>query len=400
MKLLFADAFPEPSLAVLREAGHEITIDPDLNGDTLPDAIGDHNILIVRSTKVNADTITNGQQLSMVLRAGAGTNTIDKAAAADAGVYVCNVPGQNSIAVAELAMGLLLAVDRRIADNVADLRNNQWDKKKYSKADGLFGKTLGIIGVGSIGLALAERARAFGITTYAVRKDGRSTEVENRIRATGVKLLDTTDELLATCDIISLHVPANDATKAMVDADFLAKMKPDAVLLNTSRGELIDEPALVAALDNGLRAGLDVYCNEPSATGEFNCELASHPNVVGTHHIGASTEQSQAAIAAGVIEVIESYTAGQLLNCVNMEVVSAATASLIVRHFDRVGVLAQVFDVLRRSGINVETMQNQIFAGSNAAVATIDVAGALGDDVLEALNNIDDVIQATSWKIS
>ena len=400
MKLLFADAFPEPSLDLLRDAGHEITIDPDLNGDTLPDAIGDNNILIVRSTKVNAETIANGNQLSMVLRAGAGTNTIDKAAAADVGVYVCNVPGQNSIAVAELAMGLLLAIDRRIADNVADLRDGQWNKKKYSKADGIFGKTLGIIGVGSIGLALAERARAFGIATYGVRKDGRSTEVENRIRAAGVRLLDTTDELLATCDIISLHVPANDATKAMVDADFLAKMKPDAILLNTSRGEVIDEAALASALDNGLRAGLDVYCDEPSATGDFACAIASHPNVVGTHHIGASTEQSQSAIAAGVVEVIDGYTAGQLLNCVNMADVSAATASLTVRHFDRVGVLAQVFDVLRRSGINVGSMQNQIFAGSNAAVATIDVAGALGDDVLEAINDIEDVIHATGWKLS
>ena len=185
----------------------------------------------------------------------------------------------------------------------------------------------------------------------------------------------------------------------MVDAEFLNSMKPNAILLNTSRGEVIDEVALLDALDNGLRAGLDVFCDEPSSsTDSFSCKVAQHPNVVGTHHIGASTDQSQAAVASGVLEVLEAYGDGRVLNCVNIEQATPATASLIVRHFDRVGVLAKVFDVLRRSEINVETMQNQIFAGSNAAVATIDVAGALGEDVLDALRNIDEVIHASSWK--
>ncbi len=401
MKLLFADQFPEQARNALADAGHEITFSPSLTADDLPGAIADNQVLIVRSTKVTAEAIAAGSLLSMVVRAGAGTNTIDKQAAADAGVYVCNVPGQNAIAVAELAMGLLIAVDRRIADNVADLRAGSWNKKMYSEADGLFGKTVGIIGIGSIGLAFAERAKAFGMTPYAVRKDGRSQDTENRIRAAGVRLVDTQDDLLERCDVISLHVPANTDTTGMVNADFLAKMKPNAILLNTSRGEVIDEAALLSALDNGLRAGLDVYCDEPgSSTGDFACTVGQHPNVVGTHHIGASTEQSQAAVAAGVSEILENYAFGRVLNCVNMEKATPATASLIIRHFDRVGVLAQVFDVLRRSEINVETMENEIFAGSNAAVATIDVAGALGEDVLQALRSIDEVIHASSWKRS
>lgn len=401
MKLLFADQFPEAARNALADAGHEITFLPSLGADDIPGVIDDHQVLIVRSTKVTGEAISSASMLSMVIRAGAGTNTIDKQAAADAGVYVCNVPGQNAIAVAELAMGLLIAIDRRIADNVADLRAGNWNKKVYSEADGLFGKTVGIIGVGAIGLAFADRARAFGITPYAVRKDGRSQETENRIRSAGVRLLDSQDELLAHCDIVSLHVPANEETTNMVDAEFLAKMKPNSVLLNTSRGEVIDEVALLGALDKGLRAGLDVYCDEPgSSTDSFACTVGQHPNVVGTHHIGASTEQSQAAIAAGVMEILDAYGEGRVLNCVNMEKATPATASLIVRHYDRVGVLAQVFDVLRRSEINVETMENQIFAGSNAAVAIIDVAGALGEDVLQALRNIDEVIQASSWKRS
>ncbi len=399
MKLLFADSFPEAARSALEVAGHEITYAPDLGADDLPTAISDHQVLIVRSTPVTGATVGAATMLSMIIRAGAGTNTIDKQAAADKGVYVCNVPGQNAIAVAELAMGLLIAVDRRIADNVADLRAGQWNKKLYSSADGLFGKNVGIVGVGSIGLAFADRAKGFGMAPYAVRKAGRSQAIENRIRAAGIRLLDTQRELLEHCDVISIHVPATEDTTAMVDAEFLNSMKPNAILLNTSRGEVIDEVALLDALDNGLRAGLDVFCDEPSSsTDSFSCKVAQHPNVVGTHHIGASTDQSQAAIASGVLEVLEAYGDGRVLNCVNIEQATPATASLIVRHFDRVGVLAKVFDVLRRSEINVETMQNQIFAGSNAAVATIDVAGALGEDVLDALRNIDEVIHASSWK--
>ncbi len=398
MKILFADSFPDAYRNDLVAAGHEITFEPGLSGDDLPAVIADHQVLIVRSTKVSAATIEAGSMLSMVIRAGAGTNTIDKQAAADAGVYVCNVPGQNAIAVAELAMGLLLAIDRRIADNVSDLREGQWNKKLYSTADGLFGKSVGIIGVGAIGTAFAERARAFGMTPYAVRKDGRSQAVENSIRAAGIRLVDSQEELLAVSDVISIHVPANADTEKMVGADFLNAMRPNSILLNTSRGEVIDEEALLVALDGGLRAGLDVFCNEPgSSTDSFTCAVAQHPNVVGTHHIGASTEQSQNAIATGVVEILDAYGHGRVLNCVNMEDATPANAALIVRHYDRVGVLAQVFDVLRRSGINVETMENQIFSGANAAVATIDVAGPLGDDVIAALRKIEDVIHASSW---
>ncbi|MEE9416596.1 MAG: NAD(P)-dependent oxidoreductase [Acidimicrobiales bacterium] len=401
MKILFADQIPKEFRDQLVESGHEVCFSPDLNADTLADNISDNGVLVVRSTKVTAATIEAGEHLSLIVRAGAGTNTIDKQAAADRGVYVTNVPGKNAIAVAELAMGLLLAIDRRIADNVVDLRDDRWNKKVYSTADGLFGKNVAIIGVGAIGLAFAERARAFGITPHALRKDGRSSDTENKIRAAGIRLVDSEDELLSLADVVSLHVPASPQTVGMVDSEFLARMKPNAILLNTSRGEVIDEAALINALDNGLRAGVDVYCDEPSSgSGTFTSKLAQHPNVVGTHHIGASTDQSQNATSTGVVAVIDAYGDGRVFNCVNMQDSAEATASLIVRHYDRVGVLAQVFAVLRRSGINVGAMENSIFAGSNAAVATIDIAGALGEDVLETIGQIDEVIQASAWKRS
>ena len=319
MKILIADSFPESHVEQLRSDGHEVTIDPSLDADSLPSCIDDNEVLIVRSTKVNADTLEAASALKLVIRAGAGTNTIDKAFAKEIGIRVCNVPGANAIAVAELVMGMIISIDRHIADNVADLRNNLWNKKKYSQAQGLFGQKIGILGLGAIGLAVAERATAFGMEVYAVAKPGRSEDAEQRIREAGISQLGSMEELICSCDIVSLHMPATEETKGMVDQSFLSKMKDGAILINSSRGELIDEAALLEAMDSkGIRAGLDVYDNEPGAGDQhFDSAMATHPNVCGTHHIGASTNQAQIAVADGVINVIQSYQEDSLINCVN-----------------------------------------------------------------------------------
>ena len=221
MKVLFADSLPDEYADQLRARGDECEVRGDLTADDLPGAIEGVDVLVVRSTRVTADTIANSDRLGLIVRSGAGTNTIDCEAAANAGIYVCNVPGTNSLAVAELTMGLLLAIDRHIADATADLRRGTWNKVAYSRSDGVHGKTLGIIGVGEIGMAVAERARGFGLTVSAERKPGRKPETEARIRAAGVKLVDGLDELVRGSDIISVHVPGNASTAALVDADFL-----------------------------------------------------------------------------------------------------------------------------------------------------------------------------------
>ena len=255
----------------------------------------------------------------MIIRAGAGTNTIDKDAAADRGIPVCNIPGKNAVAVAELAMGLLIAIDRRIPENVIDLRAGRWNKKKYSVAQGLMGRHMGIIGLGAIGLAVAERARAFGIHVYVVDKPDRSAQTRETLAGLGLQTVPDLDSMLNVCDIISLHVPSAAETKGMVDAEFVAKLQPGAILINASRGDVIDETALLAAMnEKGIRAGLDVYADEPSAgEGAFSSALASHPNTCGTHHIGASTDQAQKAVSDGVLEVIEAFVGGTVMNCVN-----------------------------------------------------------------------------------
>jgi len=319
MKILIADSFPDSHQQILLNEGHQITFEPALNGDSLIETIADHEILIVRSTTVSAAALGAGEQLKLVIRAGAGTNTIDKPAATELNIRVCNVPGANAVAVAELAMGLILAIDRNIPDNVSDLNQGTWNKKKYAKARGLFGQKIGILGLGAIGLAVAERARAFGMPVYAIKKNDRTNAAEQRINGVGITQLNSIDELLAECDIVSLHMPASPETRNIVNAEFLGKMKPGAMLINTSRGELVDEVALIAAMDDkGIRAGLDVYQNEPdSSDHSFNSKLASHANVYGTHHIGASTDQAQVAVANGVLEIISAYSSGDFRNCVN-----------------------------------------------------------------------------------
>ena len=394
LRILFADAIAAERLQPLLDNGIECVVEPGLGADDLPSSIAGYDGLVVRSTKVLADTIDAADKLQFVVRAGAGVDNIDCDAASAAGVFVCNVPGRNAVAVAELAMGLLLASDRRIADNTSDLRNGVWQKGLYSKAEGILGKTMGIVGLGEIGLQVAKRAKAFGLTVIAVRKEGRSSSVKQRIRSIGIRMVDNTNELLAESDIVSLHVPKSPSTTGMVNAEFLAKMRPTAVLLNTSRGEVIDEVALLAALNNGLRAGLDVYAHEPkSKDGSFDSPIASHPNVVGTHHIGASTEQAQQSIADGTVETVQAFLTGTPVNVVNMNNAPRGTANLIVKHLNRVGVLAAIFALLRADDVNVQEVENQLFSGQHgAAVATIHVSRTPSESTLNSLSRVDHVL--------
>jgi D-3-phosphoglycerate dehydrogenase len=277
---------------------------------------------------------------------------------------------------------------------VADLRGGHWDKERYVKARGLLGSTMGIIGLGSIGLAVAERAAAFGVHLQSLAKPGRSAYVVSRAEELGITMCDSMRDLVSSSDIVTLHVPSCEDTRHLVDDGFLDQMRKGAILLNTSRGDVVDERALLKALDaDAVRAGLDVFADEPSSgKGPWDSPLGRHPNVVGTHHIGASTEQAQRSIAAGVTEIVDAFLAGEARHCVNLEPSRLGSITLIVRHLDRVGVLAQVLDQLRTAGLNVEHMENRIFRGGEAAVASIDVAGQTSDDLLAALREVPHVL--------
>ena len=319
MRILVADKLPAHVADTLRAARHEVRLEPDLTAATLPEAVGGVDVLVVRSTKVTADTVRAADALRLVVRAGSGTDTIDCDEATRCGVLVANVPGANALAVAELTMGLLLAVDRAIPDATAELRAGRWDKKRFSAVGrGLHGRRLGIVGLGGIGLAVAERAAAFGMSLVALEKGSRSAEASRRIDALGIRLVPDLVALAAEVDVLTLHVPLVTGTEGLVGAEVLDALQPG-ILLNTSRAEVVDTEALLARLDDGsLSAGLDVFPDEPgSGTAEWRSPLAAHPRVVGTHHIGASTEQAQDAVARGVVEVVTAFAGGELRNVVN-----------------------------------------------------------------------------------
>ena len=394
MKILIADKVHESAISGLESLGHEVTFKPSITSEELNQHLSNIEALVVRSTRVGKDSIEAANALELIIRAGAGTDTIDVEAASNYGIYVCNIPGKNAVAVAELTFGLLLAIDRRIADAVIDLRQGLWNKKSYSKAEGLMGKTIGIIGLGDIGLCVAERAKAFGLNVLGQRRSGREPHVEQRIRQIGIKLVDTKEELVSQSNIVSVHVPYNDETNALINRDLLQHFMEDAILINTSRGEVLDEEAVLEAInERGLKAGLDVFRNEPTqGKGEFHSQIASNLSVVGSHHIGASTVQASKAIAQGILDTVTGFEQGSPLDCVNQSPTGDGTSQVRVRHLDRVGVLASVLSSLRAAELNVQYMDNKVFAGKNAAVSTIEVAGDIPSDLYESILRLDNVL--------
>ncbi|MBL8192005.1 MAG: hydroxyacid dehydrogenase [Acidobacteria bacterium] len=396
MKILIADKFEQSGIDGLRAFGCEVISNPDLKDDALAAAICDTgaDVLVVRSTKVNEAALDAGK-LRLVVRAGAGFNTIDVKAASARGIYVSNCPGKNSVAVAELAFALILALDRRIADNVAELRAGKWNKKEFGKAAGLKGRTLGLIGLGQIGREMITRAQAFGLNVIGWSRNLTPEKAEEL----GIQYRQTILELVHEADIISLHVALTPDTRSFINADIFEVMKPGTIFINTARAEVVDQDALTQAVKTKhIRAGLDVFANEPTtATGEFSDDIVHLPGIYGTHHIGASTDQAQEAIAAETVRIIREFKdTGAVPNVVNLADRTPATHKLVVRHKDRPGVLAHVLNEIKAANINVQQMENIVFAGAEAAIARIELDGTLEPETMDRIRSGNaDVIEAS-----
>jgi D-3-phosphoglycerate dehydrogenase len=391
MKVLVADAFPKERIADIAALGVEVEHRPDLPVKELPAAAAGASILVVRGKQVPAEVFERGDALSLVIRAGAGVNTIDVGAASRRGVYVANCPGQNAIAVAELALGLMVALDRRIPDNVERLRAGKWDKKTFSESHGLFGRTLAVVGLGAIGRETARRGQGFGMRVLAW---SRSLD-DSRARDLGVERAPDVLAAARSADVLSLHLPLAPETRGIVSREVLAALKPGAILVNTARAELVDQAALLEAARSGrIRVGIDVHAGEPEkGQADFESELARLPNVYGTHHIGASTDQAQEAIAQEVVRILRVFLSqGSVPNCVNVARKTPAKARLVVRHHDKVGVLANVLDTIREAGINVQEVQNTVFDQAAAACCTIQLDERPGDALLERIRSRRDEI--------
>ena len=383
MKVLVADKFEQSGLDGLTRLGTEVLYEPTLSGDALSERLvaSEAAILVVRSTKVTAETLSTSK-LGLIVRAGAGVNTIDVKAASERGIIVTNCPGKNSLAVAELAFGLIIACDRRIPDNVADLRTGVWNKQEYSQSRGLYGRTLGLIGLGKIAQEMIVRAKAFGMIVV-----GHARWMTPDLAAgLGIGRADSEEQLAQMADVVSVHIALTPETRGSLGESFFDKLRPGSIFVNTSRAEVVDEPALLRAVrEKGIRAGLDVFEGEPQESkGTFDGPILREPGVYGTHHIGASTEQAQEAIAAEVVRIVKEYRAtGQPPNAVNVKSrAEVATHLLVVRHLDRVGVLAHVLSVLKDEGVNVQEMENIVLGGATTAIAQISVTAPPSEEGL------------------
>jgi D-3-phosphoglycerate dehydrogenase len=403
MKVLVADPFEQSGLDGLAAAGCDVVFEPALKDDALATALRETRaeVLVVRSTKVTAPMMDGGD-LALIVRAGAGYNTIDVTAASARGVYVSNCPGKNAAAVAELAIGLIIALDRRIADNVAELRAGRWDKSAFAKAKGLEGRTLGLLGFGTIAQEVARRAQGFGLDLviwsrrFEASTTGSTPDVgaldgyglDTSGRRSRVSVAGSPGDVASEADILSIHLALAEETRGLVDADVIGRLRPGAILVNTSRAEVLDHDALaVAVRERAIRVGLDVFPGEPTTgTAEFHLPLLDLPGVYGTHHIGASTEQAQEAIAGETVRIVRAFReTGRVPNVVNLARRTPASHLLVVRHRNRPGVLAHVFESLLAAGINVLETENVIFEDAEAAVARINMDGPVSDDELASM---------------
>ena len=395
MTILIADSFSPAAQERLRIAGHTVLSEPKLAGDDLTAALAEHapEVLVVRSTKVTAADLDASPSLELVVRAGAGVDTIDVQAASRRGVFVANCPGKNAAAVAELAWGLLLALDRRIPDNVAEAREGHWNKGEFAGARGVQGRTLGLLGMGSIGQEMVKRAKGFGMPVVAWSRSLTASGASDL----GISRAETPLDVARQADVVSVHVASTPDTRHLVDDAFVDAMREGAFLINTSRADVVDEDAVARGLgEKGLRFATDVPAGEPQAkAGDLDHPLADHPRVYITHHVGASTDEATEAIGQEAARVILTYAeTGRVENGVNLADQTPATHLLTVRHLDRVGVLAGVLGEMREAGWNVQEMENLVFDGAEAACARIRFDGEPDEATLERIRGVDHVIAA------
>jgi D-3-phosphoglycerate dehydrogenase len=290
----------------------EVDVRLDLDKAALLEVIGDYDALVVRSaTKVTADVIAAGTRLRAIGRAGTGVDNIDVPAATERGIIVVNAPASNSVAVAELTIGLLIALARNIPRGYVSLQDGKWERSKLVGWE-VRGKTLGLVGLGRIGAEVARRARAMQMEVIAYDP----VVSFDRAESLGVTLLPL-DELLSRSDIVSLHVPLTDNTRGLIGADALARMKPGACVINASRGGIVDEAALLEAIEAGRIGGaaLDVFSAEPLPG---DSPLLGNPKIIPLPHLGASTAEAQThagtEVADGVLVALSGASPRYAVN--------------------------------------------------------------------------------------
>jgi D-3-phosphoglycerate dehydrogenase len=374
VRILVAEPIADEGIAQLREH-HEVDVRLGLDPDALAAIVGDYDALVVRSqVDVDAKLIAAGKRLTVIGRAGVGVDNVDLDAATRAGITVVNAPTGNTIAATEQTLALMLAVARKIAAADASLRRGEWKRAQFTGLE-LRGRTLGIVGLGKIGQAIADRARAFEMTILGV--DPYVSAEQAALH--GIELCDL-DSVLTRADVLTVHVPLTRTTKGMINAAALARMKPTAILLNVARGGVIDEAALAEALREGRvgGAGIDVFENEPPK----DCPLLDAPNTVLTPHLGASTAEAQVLVSEEVAGQILDVLAGRSARyAVNAPLLTPETAQAIAPYLPLAEILGRFFAQFARSGVKTLTFE---IAGEPAAHDATPLTAAVLRGLLES----------------
>lgn len=395
MKVFVADKLPQESIDDLRKLVGDVENKPSATATEMDNGLGDAQVLVVRSTVVSKECIDNSSNLALIVRAGAGVNTIDLEAASNAGIYVANCPGKNAIAVAELTMGLILSLDRRLPDNVIDFREGKWNKATYSKADGLYGKIIGIVGLGRIGREVVKRAKAFGMPAVAWSRSLTPDQADEM----NISYAETVEAVASECDVLSVHLALNPETEHIISREVLSKLRDGAFFINTARAGVVDEEALFEEVRSGrIRTGLDLLNDEPEEKqGPVESRFQDLEGAYVSHHIGASTKQAQLAVASDAVDIIRGYIReGKVRNWLNRSEHTEAPWKLVVRHYDKPGVIANVMNELKNADINAQELENVIFDGKRTACCTIQLDT---EPIKQVLSNIRDrrneIISAT-----
>ncbi|MGO9204692.1 MAG: phosphoglycerate dehydrogenase, partial [Candidatus Limnocylindrales bacterium] len=373
MRLLVAEALADEGVALLR-AHHDVDVRTGLSRDAFLAALPEYDGLMVRSqVKVDAEAIAAGSRLAVIGRAGVGVDNVDLEAATRAGIVVVNAPTGNTVAAAEHTIGLMFALARHIAAADASVRRGEWTRSAFTGVE-LRGKTLGIVGLGKIGMAIAECARGLQMEVI-----GHDPFVSVEAAAHHSVTIRSFDDVLAAADVLTLHVPNTRSTRGLIGAPQLARMKPTAFLLNVSRGSVVDEAALAAALREGrlAGAGLDVYAAEPP-TGS---PLLDAPNTVLTPHLGASTAEAQVRVAREAAEQVLDVLDGRPARyAVNAPLVTPETAQALAPFLPLAVTLGQLYAQLTPGPADELTLE---VAGELAAHETGPLAAAVLRGLLE-----------------
>ena len=374
---MVADLFSPEGIEEMKKMGHEVIYEPKVVGPAFVKLMEETKpiLLVVRSKKVTKEVIDADPKLEMVIRAGAGVDTIDVDYCSKKGIYVANCPGKNSVAVAELTMGLMVAIDRRLAENDKLLKEGKWEKGMFAECCGLKGRTVGLLGIGFIGKEVCKRCLAFDMKVIAwdifISKED--------MAAMGATKVDTPQDIAKNADIISIHLPAVKDTIKMVNKEFLKLFKPETVLLNAARANLVVDEDILERLDTvkGFWYGADVFPNEPAEKkAAYDNKLAKHPKVVGTHHIGASTKEAETAIGIEAVRMVREYgSMKKVNNCVNLATDIKTTHQISVKYGNHVGALPEILALFTKYQLKVEELKNEVFKDRQACVAAIHFTG-------------------------